>query len=87
MKKPSSSNVSDALGDILARRGMSQRHAASATGLSQPYFNQVVNGHRQANARWVTLVAETLKLTKHEKTALHRAAAKDHGFEIDLTKP
>jgi hypothetical protein len=30
------------------------------------------------------LVAETLKLSAKERVGLHRAAAKDQGYEIDL---
>jgi len=31
-------------------------------------------------------VANALGLSDKERVALHRAAAKDHGFKLDLTK-
>jgi transcriptional regulator with XRE-family HTH domain len=75
-----------ALGEILAGRGLSQYRAAKLAETSQPYLNQVATGRRRASAEWIDLVANALKLSPEEAERLHRAAAKDHGFRIDLTK-
>jgi transcriptional regulator with XRE-family HTH domain len=75
------------LGDILAGRGLSQASAAARAHISQPYFNQVATGRRRASAGWIETVANALQLDDEERAELHRAAARDHGFRIDLTKP
>ena len=75
------------LGDILAGRGLSQASAAARANISQPYFNQIAKGRRLASAEWIETVANALGLDEAERAALHRAAARDHGFKIDLTKP
>lgn len=79
--------VGASLGDILSERGISQAAAAARAEMSQPYFNQVVKGRRLASADWIDTVANALGLGRKERAELHRAAARDHGFKIDLTKP
>jgi transcriptional regulator with XRE-family HTH domain len=69
---------------LLKSRDMTQDHLAAATGMSQPYTNQVVNGRKTASARWADLVADALKLSPDERAKLHAAAAKDNGFKIEL---
>ena len=76
-----------ALDEILSRRGVSQYRVSKLSGLSQPYVNQIATGRRRASAEWIDLVANALDLTPEERQRLHRAAARDHGFKIDLTKP
>jgi hypothetical protein len=63
---------------------MSQHDLAEAVGKSPAYTNQTITGRKSASPQWVNLVAETLKLSAKERVALHRAAAKDQGYEIDL---
>ena len=75
------------LGDILAGRGLSQASAAARANISQPYFNQIAKGRRLASAEWIETVADALDLGPEERAKLHRAAARDHGFKIDLSKP
>ena len=79
--------VGASLGDMLSERGLSQASAAARANISQPYFNQVVKGRRLASAEWIETVANALNLDAEEREKLHRAAARDHGFRIDLTKP
>ena len=76
-----------ALGEILARRSVSQNRASKLSGVSQPYMNQIATGRRLASADWIDTVAAALELSPEEREKLHRAAARDHGFKIDLTKP
>ncbi|EYD75336.1 hypothetical protein Rumeso_03096 [Rubellimicrobium mesophilum DSM 19309] len=78
--------TAQALGEILAGRGLSQYRAAKMAETSQPYLNQVATGRRKASAEWIDLIANALDLSPEESERLHRAAAKDHGFRIDLTK-
>ena len=73
-----------AVNAALTERRMSQYELAEAVGKSRAYTNQTMTGRKSASPQWVNLVAETLKLSAKERVALHRAAAKDQGYEIDL---
>lgn len=57
-------------------------HGASTTRV---HMSRVVNGHNIPSAEWLNLVAGALGLSDPQRVALHRAAARDNGFEIDLT--
>lgn len=87
MAKAPATETAAALGAILAERSVSQYRASKLAGISQPYMNQIATGRRRASAEWIDLVSNALNLTPEERQNLHRAAAKDHGFKIDLTKP
>jgi HD-GYP domain-containing protein (c-di-GMP phosphodiesterase class II) len=50
------------------------------------YVNQLITGHKKPSPEWVDLIADTLKLSPEQRQALHVAAAKQHGFKLDLTK-
>jgi cyanate lyase len=81
-----------AVADALAERQMSQLDLASTLGKSLAYTNQTLTGRKSASPQWVNLVAEALRLSSAQRAHLHRAAAKDQGYEIDLgqyrpTKP
>ena len=67
-------------------RGTSQRALASATGRHPSYITQTMNGTKSVSPQWADLVADVLKLPEKERVKLHRAAASDHGFKLDLTK-
>jgi transcriptional regulator with XRE-family HTH domain len=79
--------TAEALGEILSGRQLSQSRLANASGFSQPYVNQIATGKRLPPADWIDTVANALQLSMEEREKLYRAAAKDHGFKIDLTKP
>jgi transcriptional regulator with XRE-family HTH domain len=81
-----STETARALGEILSGRNVSQVHVAASSGYSQPYVNQIANGRRRASPEWIDAVAKALNLNAEESKILHVAAAKDHGFKIDLTK-
>ena len=63
---------------------MSQADLAEAVGKPHAYTNQTLTGRKSASPGWVNLVAETLRLSSKQRATLHRAAAKDQGYEIDL---
>lgn len=84
--RSASNHAGDTLKDILSQRGLSQNYAATASGVSQPYVNQVMNGRRKASPEWIDLISAALRVSREERVRLHRAAAHDHGFKIDLTK-
>lgn len=83
-RRRSTSAFGAAVNDALTERRMSQHELADALGKSPAYTNQTITGRKSASPQWVNLVAQTLKLSADERVALHRAAAKDQGYEIDL---
>jgi cyanate lyase len=79
-----SSAFGTAVADALAERQMSQLDLASSLGKSLAYTNQTLTGRKSASPQWVNLVAEALRLSSTQRAELHRAAARDQGYEIDL---
>jgi cyanate lyase len=71
----------------LAERQLSQADLAEALGRSPAYLNQTMTGTKPASAEWADLVADALKLSRAKRAELHAAAARDHGFKLDLTPP
>jgi len=65
---------------------LNQPQLAEKIGASKPYVNQMLTGRRKPSPEWVDLIADTLGLGDKERVELHRAAARDSGFKIDLTK-
>lgn len=63
----------------------SQTAFAEAVGKNAKYVNHLVTGHRRPSPEWVDIVATGLNLSDDERSKLHLAAAKDHGFKIDLS--
>lgn len=87
MVRRTTSNVGATLSRYLIERGITQSVAASSSGTSKPYLNQIITGHRKAAPEWLDLIADTLKLSRLDREKLHRAGALDHGFKLDLTPP
>ena len=65
---------------------MSQRELADRVGASPSYLNQVMTGRKKPDADWANLVANALGFQDEQRKRLHYAAAKDLGFDLDLTK-
>jgi transcriptional regulator with XRE-family HTH domain len=75
-----------ALARQLDKRNTSQRSLASATGTSPSYVNHLLSGRKSVSPKWADLVADVMQLEPLERQELHRAAAIDAGFKLDLTK-
>lgn len=75
----------EALSALLSARGVSQYAVAKTSNTSQSYLNQVANGARLPSAGWLETISQALDLSDEERAALHRAAARSHGFKIDLS--
>jgi transcriptional regulator with XRE-family HTH domain len=73
-----------AVSRALTERRMSQAELAGTLGKSPAYTNQTLTGRKSASPEWVNLVAQALQFSPKQRTNLHRAAAKDQGYEIDL---
>ena len=69
---------------LIEVKDTTQHEVASNAGMSQPYMNQFVTGKRTPSGEWLNLIAKAMKLSREQRIQLHRAAAKDSGFEIDL---
>jgi len=76
----------EALARQLAKRGTNQRTLAFSVGTTPSYVNHVIAGRKMASPQFADKVADTLGLPKAERVGLHRAAARDAGFKLDLTK-
>lgn len=77
------------LSDLLAQSQTSQTELAQRAGKPRALMNQLIVGKRQPNAQWVDLIADVLRLSPEMHEELHRAAARQRGYKIDLdlTKP
>ena len=92
---PMSEKKYDAFGTAvsksLAAARRSQPSVAEDIGCSTGYLNNMITGDRVPKAKWVDLVADTLKLDAIARSDLHLAAARRAGYAIadsslDLTK-
>jgi plasmid maintenance system antidote protein VapI len=75
-----------ALDAQLERSGTTQTVLAASLGRSTSYLNQVIHGRKTASPALVDAVADRLETDDATRQALHRAAALDHGFKLDLTE-
>ncbi len=69
----------------LAVTNTTQADLARATQRSLSYVNQTITGAKSVSPHWADLVADVLNLSSSERYLLHYAAAKDHGFKLDLS--
>lgn len=70
----------------LAELDLTQNELSGKLGKHKTYVNHTITGHRRASAAYVDLVADVLNLSNEARVKLHKAAAKDHGFKLDLTE-
>lgn len=68
----------------LAMRNLGQTDLANQLGKSVSYVNQTLTGKSPVNGDWVDLVANALDVSPERRAEMHRAAAKDAGFKIEL---
>lgn len=77
--------VSGLLEHIRWQRRMTKTEFAKTVGTGRPYMANVTNGVHIPSAAWLNMASEALGLTEEQRRNLHRAAARDNGYEIDLT--
>ena len=73
-----------ALSAALDEAAMNQSELAEMSGTTRSYISQLANGHRTPSAEAVDKIADKLKVSPQTRTRLHRAAAADSGFKLDL---
>lgn len=66
---------------------MTQNALADNLDISSAYISSVLNGKRNPSAQWVDLIADTLQVTPERRVEMHRAAARDLGYRLDLSFP
>lgn len=86
MSTKKTSNFGTSVSNSLAGVRMTQSELAEKLGTSQSYVSQKLSGTRPATPRWADLIADVLGLPEEERVKLHRAAALDRGYKLDLTK-
>lgn len=75
-----------ALSEQLSATGTSANALANDIGVSRTYISKMMTGDRPVTARWADTVARALALSPTNTVELHKAAALDAGYKLDLTK-
>jgi|GEM_PF-1456281 len=78
------SGFGEVLDRILMRRGLRASQLAAGLGVTPSYLSALVTGQKPVSAERVDQIADLLGAGPEERTRLHRAAAKDLGFRLDL---
>ena len=85
-RKSIDTNFGRSVSNALAELDLTQGDLSEMLGRNPKYVNQTMTGYRKPAPYWVDLVANVLELTPKERAKLHRDAALDNGFKLDLTK-
>ena len=78
------SRFGEVLEEALQARCLRQINLAESLGVSGAYLSGLTTGSKSVTADRVTQVSSVLDLTPDEDRKLHRAAALDAGFRLDL---
>lgn len=63
---------------------LNQKFLSQSLGVSSAYVSALMTGKRTAAPATINKIAETLSLDGEARTRMHRAAAMDAGFSLDL---
>ncbi len=86
MIKRSSNNFGSSASSLLAELNLTQTDLSRRVGKNSRYVNHLMKGRRRPSAEYVDLIASALNLDEENTLKLHKAAALDAGFKLDLTK-
>lgn len=81
---PPSNLAGQAILRSLQKRGMSQRALAEQLDVSPAYVSSLLSGKKSLSPPTADKVATVMAMASAEATGLHRAAAQDQGFRLDL---
>lgn len=84
MPPTSKTRTGEILRQHFASAPISQSTVSREMGVARPYLNRVLSGSDLPSAQWLDTVALGLGLSETDRVQLHQAAARDHGFKIDL---
>lgn len=73
-----------AFSKALDRHQLTQVDVAARLNATQPYVSALSAGRKKATASTVDKVADAIGADPAERVKLHRAAAQDAGFKLDL---
>ena len=77
----------EALDKVLSAHQVSNAALASGAGMDPAHLHRQKYGQRYVSGADVDRMTTALGLSQIETVELHRAAARDAGFKLDLTKP
>lgn len=81
------SEFGNSVSSALTAAKLTQNDLAGNIGVSPSYLNQIMTGRKVAPPKWVEFVAAALKMQDEQRKLLHKAAAKDAGYDVlDLSK-
>jgi plasmid maintenance system antidote protein VapI len=78
------SGFGELLDRIMLRRGLRAARLAEALGVTPSYLSALVTGAKPVSPDRVDDIARAIAAAPEERTSLHRAAARDMGFRLDL---
>lgn len=78
------SNFGLVFDEVLRRRNLRQGDVAERMDVSAAYVSSLTTGKKKASPERIDVMSESLSLTSEETRRLHRAAALDAGFRLDL---
>lgn len=88
MGKRAKTRFAQLVREVMAERAPdqapNQAEVARSIGVSRAYVNAVLSGQKGVSAENVDRFADALGLDEHARVRLHRAAAEDSGFRINL---
>lgn len=68
----------------VTKSGLNRTFLADQIGTTPAYLGHLVTGYRTPSPTLINMMSEALNLTLAQTVQLHQAAARDHGFKIDL---
>lgn len=86
MRQRTTSNFGASARRCLAEASLTQAALADAVGVSPSYVNQALAGKKRPSPQWIDLMARAARLSVNQRRELHRAAALDAGYKLDLSK-
>jgi plasmid maintenance system antidote protein VapI len=75
-----------ALSEQLNANGLSPKALAEGIGADASVVSRLMNNKRTVTPDWVDTISQALQLSPKNTQILHRAAAIDAGYKLDLTK-
>lgn len=81
---PTGTAFGKALDTLLLQNQIRQNELSSRLGVSPAYISSLVRGTKNAHAGTVDKIADCVQLDDAARVKLHRAAATDMGFKLDL---
>jgi plasmid maintenance system antidote protein VapI len=79
------SNFGEVVSNALTTSNSTASSLAQGMSTTQAHVSQMMTGARGVTPKWADLVADTLKLQVQQRAELHRAAALDKGYKLDLS--